>query len=253
MWLAKDWTKFHAMKKCPYCGTEYPDDATACAIDQTPFTETSSNPVTTVKFPKFGIFSERKIPVSLTLVSYLFFATGAGSFAAVGFLTFFLVLMASDYASSHILASCLIGGVLAVLVVLCLLIFPITMVAGYVLIALYLLGLGVLTTNLMEILSRLLGGAMAILFVYISRGLRMGSRGWRTCALVFIWLEFMALTFGIVHRFIAQGHMQQKWATTDWLESALGIILLIWQYRVLTRPDIRDLFYNESQVQPETN
>lgn len=25
------------MKKCPYCGTEYPDDTAVCAIDQTPF------------------------------------------------------------------------------------------------------------------------------------------------------------------------------------------------------------------------
>ena len=25
------------MKKCSYCGAEYPDDAVACAIDQTPF------------------------------------------------------------------------------------------------------------------------------------------------------------------------------------------------------------------------
>ena len=36
------------MKKCPYCGAEYPDDATVCAIDQTPFEEetprSSENP-----------------------------------------------------------------------------------------------------------------------------------------------------------------------------------------------------------------
>ncbi|MGA3266184.1 MAG: DUF2007 domain-containing protein [Verrucomicrobiota bacterium] len=25
------------MKKCPYCGTEYPDDVVMCAIDHTPF------------------------------------------------------------------------------------------------------------------------------------------------------------------------------------------------------------------------
>lgn len=27
------------MKKCPYCGAEYPDDVAVCAIDQTPFEE----------------------------------------------------------------------------------------------------------------------------------------------------------------------------------------------------------------------
>jgi hypothetical protein len=25
------------MKKCPYCGAEYPEDALACSVDQTPF------------------------------------------------------------------------------------------------------------------------------------------------------------------------------------------------------------------------
>ena len=27
------------MKKCPYCGKEYPDDATICAVNQQPLQE----------------------------------------------------------------------------------------------------------------------------------------------------------------------------------------------------------------------
>lgn len=32
------------MKKCSYCGAEYPDDAVMCAIDQTPFERPSEPP-----------------------------------------------------------------------------------------------------------------------------------------------------------------------------------------------------------------
>jgi hypothetical protein len=35
------------MKKCPYCGAEYSDDATVCAIDQTPFEQELPPPTAT--------------------------------------------------------------------------------------------------------------------------------------------------------------------------------------------------------------
>ena len=33
------------MKKCPYCGVEFPDDIAVCPIDQTPFKDTKLEPV----------------------------------------------------------------------------------------------------------------------------------------------------------------------------------------------------------------
>lgn len=33
------WRDDNAMKTCPYCGAEYPDDAVMCTIDHTPFEE----------------------------------------------------------------------------------------------------------------------------------------------------------------------------------------------------------------------
>jgi hypothetical protein len=238
------------MKQCSYCGKEYPDDATECAIDATPFVEISPDtpePAAPINLPRFGIFSERKIPVSLTLVSYLFFLTGAGSFAAVGALAFMAVFLAGGFGSNHVLIPCLIGGFLALLVVICLLMFPIVMLVAYAIVGVcFILYEGIMTGHGIEILSRLAGGGIAILFVYISRGLRMGSRGWRACALVFTWLQFIMLALGIVWHFQSQKHLQNQWVAMDWLEIAFGVIVLVWQYRVLIRPDVRDLFYNES-------
>src|SRR5215469_8581659 len=39
------------MKKCSYCGAEYPDDATECLIDKTPFEEDAPSPTATVQPP----------------------------------------------------------------------------------------------------------------------------------------------------------------------------------------------------------
>jgi hypothetical protein len=34
--------RHHFMKQCPYCGAEYPDEVTVCAIDETPLEEPQS-------------------------------------------------------------------------------------------------------------------------------------------------------------------------------------------------------------------
>ena len=56
------------MKKCPYCGAEYPDDTIECAVDKTPFEETHSDFISVMP-----PITKRKIPISLSIVSYLFF------------------------------------------------------------------------------------------------------------------------------------------------------------------------------------
>lgn len=40
------------MKKCPYCGKEYPDDATVCAIDQEPLQSDTPPAAQTSEDPK---------------------------------------------------------------------------------------------------------------------------------------------------------------------------------------------------------
>ncbi len=77
------------------------------------------------------------------------------------------------------------------------------------------------------------------------------SRGWRTCALVFLWLGmllapvafFMGLAANSPAYFQVLG-VRLASISPVWLSvvSVPYFILNFWQYRVLTRPDIRSLF-----------
>jgi hypothetical protein len=101
--------------------------------------------------------------------------------------------------------------------------------------------------------------------LWIYAGLRRYSRGWRTCALVFLWLGFiscvgMIALFSFCMIFNAEQIIQappfgfQDFKSSEaefiWpvLVFALLFVLQLWQYRVLTRPSIRSLFYGESQT-----
>ena len=107
---------------------------------------------------------------------------------------------------------------------------------------------------LLDILLGLLNGHLnlnfGVLQIPVGLGLLRLRRGWRTCGLVLLWMGLIAdvlfflgaifqtpvLTFlgqpiGLVPRPLA-------------LVIAVGhFILMIWEYRVLTREDVRRLFY----------
>jgi hypothetical protein len=83
---------------------------------------------------------------------------------------------------------------------------------------------------------------VGILNLFVSRGLRRCSRHWRICALVLMCLVFLENCFKITQNFRYSGHMPDMVFCIGWFFS---FAVLIWFYQVLTRPDIRELFYNE--------
>lgn len=154
-----------------------------CAIDETPL-EVQPEPLRI----------KRKIPVSLAIVSYLFFFSGVMCFVAVILILPLLVLSG--------------GGT----------------IGGWA--GLYCIS----------------GLATGVFWLLVSRGLRRCSRGWRVSALVFIWLGFIAMAFSIVRYLITQKTSDHESAAMFWLDNVFGFIVQVWAYRVLTRPDVRELF-----------
>jgi len=59
------------MKRCSYCGTEYPDDAIACTVDQTPLEQSRL-----AEAPTVVSTIRRKIPLPLSIVSCYLVAGG---------------------------------------------------------------------------------------------------------------------------------------------------------------------------------
>jgi hypothetical protein len=90
-----------------------------------------------------------------------------------------------------------------------------------------------------------------VLGLFIGPGLLRFSRGWRTCALVFIWIgmvimpvfvllllaRFRPLDFNVFG--VKVGEVPPVVALVT---APLFFLLMLWEYRVLTRPDVRRLF-----------
>jgi hypothetical protein len=92
---------------------------------------------------------------------------------------------------------------------------------------------------------------LGVLALFIGPGLLRLSRGWRTCALVFLWIAMIGIPIVALIFMTASGLLDfnlfgQKVGDAP---KGLGLVLLalmfaltVWQYRVLTRPDVRRLF-----------
>ena len=92
---------------------------------------------------------------------------------------------------------------------------------------------------------------LGVLGLFIGPGLLALRRGWRTCALVFIWITLIALPIFTAFMFIQSGPLDfnvfgQKigYATKEFglVVAILLFLLELWQYRVLNRSDVRMLF-----------
>jgi hypothetical protein len=82
-------------------------------------------------------------------------------------------------------------------------------------------------------------------------GLRRFSKGWRTWALITLWLDMIGCSIGFVwclrdpvpwdFLFLGKSiaEIPSIWVAISFIPLFL---LAVWQYRVLTRPDIRHLF-----------
>lgn len=93
--------------------------------------------------------------------------------------------------------------------------------------------------------------AIGILGIPICFGLLRLSRGWRTCALVLLWIGLLVVpvalvlglvgsgpaTFGILG--IPVGQIARGWFSAL---AAAVLVLVAWQLRVLVRPGVRQLF-----------
>ncbi|MHC4214426.1 MAG: hypothetical protein ACYSWP_13760 [Planctomycetota bacterium] len=90
-----------------------------------------------------------------------------------------------------------------------------------------------------------------VLGLFIGPGLLRLKRGWRTCALVFIWIALIFLPIFTIFMLSHSGPLDFKvfGQKVGHIPKEVGLVISVllflfslWQYRVLTRPDVRRLF-----------
>jgi hypothetical protein len=97
-----------------------------------------------------------------------------------------------------------------------------------------------------------------VLGIFIGIGLFRLSQGWRNCALVFTWIALLALP---IIGFLVLGHSgpldftvfgeRVGYASKEFGFAMVAALFIytVWQYRVLTRPDVCHLFLNQMDKQ----
>jgi hypothetical protein len=106
-----------------------------------------------------------------------------------------------------------------------------------------------------------LPGDLSLLGLFIGPGLLRFSRGWRTCALVLLSITLVGAPIVVLLFLILQVPinfsvlgLEAGLASTGTVLAlaALAFVLTLWEYWVLTRPNVRVLF-DQEEDQPSTS
>ena len=110
-------------------------------------------------------------------------------------------------------------------------------------------------SSLIEVIVSLNYGTVnfnfGVLGIFIGLGLFKLRPGWRTWALIFVWIGLVSFPLGALAFLVLPGPIQftvfgQRAGNVPTiigvLICAIGFAIVFWQYRVLTRPDVRSLF-----------
>lgn len=113
-------------------------------------------------------------------------------------------------------------------------------------------GVMVVIEVLLDLMSARLNFNFGVLQIPSGIGLLRLRRGWRTCALTLLWIGLIAdvlFCLGVIFGSPVLTFLGQPVGLAPRplsLVLAAGLfILMIWEYRVLTREDVRRLFFNE--------